>query len=77
MLALLSMRLRTLIIGAVLVRAAPLVARLLRSAGEELRRRGGDTLISRGLIKAADGLSWFVRRRTKSANNKHAKHGLD
>lgn len=73
MFALLSARLRTLIIGAVLVRLAPLLARMLRSAGDGLRRRRGDTMVSGALTKAGDGLAWFARRRTKPSK----KHGIE
>lgn len=63
MFALLSLRLRTLIIGALLVRLAPILARGLHSAAGALRRRGRAGALASVLAKTGDGLSWVARRR--------------
>lgn len=63
MLALLSLRLRTLIIGAVLVRLTPVLGRGLRSAADALRRQGKAAPLASVLAKAGDGLLWVARRR--------------
>lgn len=63
MLALLSRRLRTLIIGALLVRLTPVLARGLHSAAAGLRQRGRAGAFASVLTKAGDGLLWVGRRR--------------
>ncbi|CAN5724218.1 hypothetical protein BH18ACT7_BH18ACT7_04620 [soil metagenome] len=62
MLALLSSRLRTLIIGALLVRLAPILARALNSAADGLRRQGRAGALASVLAKIGNGLSWVARR---------------
>ncbi|MBA2417131.1 MAG: hypothetical protein H0V64_14850 [Geodermatophilaceae bacterium] len=61
--ALLSRRLRAFVIGAVLVRLAPVVARLLHAAADGLRRRGKHGAPAAMLTKAGDALLWVGRRR--------------
>jgi len=65
MLALLSRRLRTIIIGAVLVRLAPILARGLNSAADGLRRRGRAGALASVLAKTGDGMMWVARRRDR------------
>lgn len=64
--ALLSRRLRMFVIGALLVRLAPVLARLLYRAADGVRRRGGTSAISSVLTKTADAMSWMARRRGRS-----------
>lgn len=62
MLALLSRRLRTLIIGALLVRLTPILARSLHSAAAGLRQRGRAGALASMLTKTGDVLLWVGRR---------------
>ena len=62
MLALLSRRFRTLIIGAVLVRLTPVLARGLHSAAAGLRQRGRAGALAGVLTKTGYLLLWVGRR---------------
>ncbi|MBA3417793.1 MAG: hypothetical protein H0U09_03650 [Geodermatophilaceae bacterium] len=62
MFALLSRRLRTVVIGAVLVRLAPVLGRVLHSTADKMRRRGSTGAVPTVLTKAGDGMSWVARR---------------
>ncbi len=61
--ALLSRRLRAFVIGALLIRLTPVLARALHSAAGALRRRGRASALAAVLAKGGDGLQWFARRR--------------
>ncbi len=59
--AVLLRRLRALIVGALLVRLAPVLGRALHSAAAGLRRRGRAGLLAGALGKGGDLLLWLSR----------------
>lgn len=65
MIALLSSRLRAVVIGAVLVRLAPVVGRFLHRAADRLRGRDGNTAVVTVLTKTGDAMLWVARRRDR------------
>lgn len=61
--ALLSRRLRAVVIGALLIRLTPVLARVLHAAAGALRRRDRAGAVAAVLAKSGDGLLWAGRRR--------------